>query len=293
MPVLLEPVPAITGTRPPATLTTVPMTSLSSASLMDGVSPVVPHGTSPWMPCPIWNSTRFSSASTSTSPFRNGVTSAVNAPLNISLLQLEVPVQDPHGLLHPVRGQHARYLYLRGRDHPDGDARPAQGGEHPGRVARTVQHPRADHGDLAEVTLPLDHAAQGVRDPGREFSGLLEVAAGDGERHVGGPVLHAALDYDVHGDAPLGQGGEDPTHGAGASPDAVQGDAGDVQVVDDAGQGLACLQTFQLFSSRDYRAWDVLKGGPYVHLDAVERAELYGARVHDLGPAPGHAGPPL
>jgi hypothetical protein len=60
--------------------------------------------------------------------------------------------------------------------------------------------------------------------------------------------------------------------------------------VDDAGQGLARLQTFQLFSSRDDRAWDVLEGGPYVHLDAVERAELDGARVHDLGPAPGHLG---
>src|SRR3712207_7253049 len=84
MSVLLEPVPAMTGTRPPATLTTVPMTSLSSASVMDGVSPVVPHGTSPWMPCPIWNSTSPSSASTSTSPFLKGVTSAVYAPLNIS-----------------------------------------------------------------------------------------------------------------------------------------------------------------------------------------------------------------
>src|SRR3712207_5963804 len=135
MSVLLEPVPAITGTLPFATLTTVLMTSLSSASVIEDVSPVVPHGTSPWMPCPIWNSTSPSGASTSTSPLLNGVTSAVYAPLNISLLQLEIPVQDPHRLLHPFRGQHARDLYLRGRDHPDGDAGLAQRGEHPGRVA--------------------------------------------------------------------------------------------------------------------------------------------------------------
>src|SRR3712207_5714035 len=102
MSVLLEPVPAITGTLPFVTLTTVLMTSLSSASVIEGVSPLVPHGTSPWMPCPIWNSTSPSSASTSTSAFLNGVTSAVYAPLIISLLQLEIPVQGP-GLRHRGR----------------------------------------------------------------------------------------------------------------------------------------------------------------------------------------------
>src|SRR3712207_2870139 len=112
MPVLLEPVPAMTGILPFVTLTTVLMTRRSSASVIEGVSPVVPQGTRPWMPCSIWNSTSPSSASTSTSPFLKGVTSAVNAPLNISLLQLEVPVQDPHRFFYPSRRQHASHLYL-------------------------------------------------------------------------------------------------------------------------------------------------------------------------------------
>ncbi len=112
MSVLLEPVPAIIGTLPLATRTTVSTTIRSSASLIAGVSPVVPQGTRPLIPWPIWNSTMPSRASTSTSPLRNGVTRAVNAPLNISLLQLEAPVQNPYRLFYPAGRQDARHLYL-------------------------------------------------------------------------------------------------------------------------------------------------------------------------------------
>src|ERR687894_2497764 len=142
MSVLLEPVPAITGTRPFATRTTVSTTRRSSASLMAGVSPVVPQGTSPLAPCCIWSSTIPSSASTSTSPFLKGVTRAVNAPLNISLLQLEVPVQNSHRFFYPSCGQYASNLNLGGRDEPYRYAGLPERREHPGGVTGAVEHPR-------------------------------------------------------------------------------------------------------------------------------------------------------
>src|ERR671911_2220049 len=138
MSVLLDPEPATTGTLPFATLTTVFMTRRSSSSVMAGVSPVVPQGTRPWMPPWIWNSTMPSKASTSTSPLLKGVTRAVNAPLNISLLQLEIPVQNSHRFFYPSRRQDASHLYLRGGDEPYGDTGLPKRREHPGRVARTV-----------------------------------------------------------------------------------------------------------------------------------------------------------
>src|SRR3954454_8754227 len=156
MPVLLEPVPATTGTRPLVTRTTVSMTIRSSSSLNAGLSPVVPQGTRPLAPCLIWNSTRPSRASTSTSPFLNGVTRAVNAPLNISLLQFEILMEASNRLLHLLRWYNTCYLDLRGRYHPDRDPRSPQRVEQPRRIAGTVEHPRADYGDLAEVFLPLD-----------------------------------------------------------------------------------------------------------------------------------------
>src|SRR5215204_2021016 len=164
MSVLLDPEPAIIGTRPFVTLTTVLMTMRSSSSLIAGVSPVVPQGTRPWMPLWIWNSTIPSRASTSTSPFLNGVTIAVKAPLNISLLQLEVSVEAPNRLLHPSRGYHASYLYLRRRNHAYRDARLAQRSEHPGRVTGAVEHPGPDHRDLAQVFFSLGLAAEQARD---------------------------------------------------------------------------------------------------------------------------------
>src|SRR5919107_3885010 len=136
MSVLFEPVPATTGTRPFATLTTVLTTSRSSSSDMAGVSPVVPQGTRPWTPPWIWNSTMPSRASMSTTPFLKGVTRAVNAPLNISLLQLEVPVQNSHRFFYPSRRHYASHLYLRGGDEPYGDTGLPKRREHPGRVAR-------------------------------------------------------------------------------------------------------------------------------------------------------------
>src|SRR5215203_738210 len=156
MSVLLDPEPAITGTRPFVTLTTVLMTMRSSSSLIAGVSPVVPQGTRPWMPLWIWNSTIPSRASTSTSPFLKGVTRAVNAPLNISLLQLEVPVQNYYRFFYPCRRQDASHLYLGGGDEPYRDAGLPERREHPRRITRTVEHPRPDHGDLAELLFTLD-----------------------------------------------------------------------------------------------------------------------------------------
>src|SRR5215204_6641776 len=123
MSVLFEPVPATTGTRPFAILTTVLTTRRSSSSDIAGVSPVVPQGTRPWTPPWIWNSTMPSRASTSTSPFLKGVTRAVNVPLNISLLQFEVLMKLPDCLFNPLRRYDACYLNLRGRDHLYGDTR--------------------------------------------------------------------------------------------------------------------------------------------------------------------------
>src|SRR5215210_4353718 len=243
--VLFEPVPATTGTRPLTTRTAVSMTSRSSDSLRVGDSPVVPQGTRPWMPCCIWNSTRFSRASTSTSPFLNGVMRAVNAPLNISLLQFEVLVEAPDRLFYSLRRHHARYLYLRGRDHPDRDAGFSQGSEHLCRVTGTVQHPGPDDRNLAQVFLSLDFAAQGCRYFRCQSLRFGEVATGYGEGNIRGPFLQAALNDDVHGYATFCQRCEDAAHGAGAGLYAVQGDARDIHVMDDTGDGLAGLQMFQ------------------------------------------------
>ncbi len=128
------------------------------------------------MPCWIWNSTIPSSASTSTSPFLKGVTRAVKAPLNISLLQLEVPVQNPYRFFYPSGRQYASNLYLRGGDEPYGDARLPERREHPRSVTRAVEHPRPDDGDLAELLLALDPPIQRVGDPAREPQCLGEVA---------------------------------------------------------------------------------------------------------------------
>ena len=51
-----------------------------------GLSPVVPTGTSPWVPSAICQSTNASSAASSISPSLNGVTRATREPLNISLV---------------------------------------------------------------------------------------------------------------------------------------------------------------------------------------------------------------
>src|SRR5215218_5110840 len=290
MSVLLEPVPATTGTRPFATRTTVSTTSRSSSSLIAGVSPVVPQGTRPLTPCWIWNSTMPSSASTSTSSFLNGVTRAVNVPLNISLLQFEVLMKLSDRFFNPLRRYDACYLNLRGRDHPYGDARLAQRGEHSRRVSGTVEHPGPHDRDLAEVLFTLDRAAQKVGHLARDPPRLREVAAPHGEGDVRHSPFGPALDDDVYGDAPFGQRDEDAAQGSGPGADAVQGYARDVQVVDDTGQGFAGLQLLQVLASRYHRARSFLKRGADVYLDPVQGSQLDGARVHHLRPAPGHLG---
>ena len=53
-----------------------------------GLSPVVPPGTSPWLPLSICQSTSSRSDPSSTSPSLNGVTSAVIEPLNGTFITL-------------------------------------------------------------------------------------------------------------------------------------------------------------------------------------------------------------
>src|SRR5215471_14589598 len=60
------------------------MTSRFSSCVNVGDSPVVPTATRPVIPPAICASINFSSAAKSTSPLRNGVTSAVKVPRNIS-----------------------------------------------------------------------------------------------------------------------------------------------------------------------------------------------------------------
>src|SRR5215213_2253394 len=170
------------------------------------------------MPPWIWNSTMPSKASTSTSPFLKGVTRAVSAPLNISLLQLEVPVQNSYRFFYPPCRQYASHLYLGGGDEPYRDAGLPERGEHPRRVARAVKHPRPDDGD-----------------------------------------------------ARFGQRGEDAAHRTGTRLYARQGDARDVEFVDDTGDRLAGLEVFQAVTSRDDRTRTLGKGALYVDLDPVER----------------------
>src|SRR5215213_3454466 len=290
MSVLLDPDPATTGTRPLATLTTVRITRRSSSSVMAGVSPVVPQGTRPWMPPWIWNSTMPSSASTSTSPFRNGVTRAVNAPLNISLLQLEIPVQNSNRFFYSACRQYASHLYLGGRDEPYGDARLPERREHPRRVAGTVEHPRPDDGDLAQLLLALNPPAQRFCYLSGEPQGCGEVAATDGEGNVRSTFLRGALHDNVDGDARLGQGREDAAHRTRARLYAREGDARDVEVVHDTGDRLARLEVFQAVTSRDDRTCPLHKGALYVDLDPVQCPKLHGPRVHHPRAPPRHLG---
>ena len=79
----LEPVPAMTGTRPAACWTTMRITSSVSSWESVGLSPVVPVGTSPSTFFWIWKSTSLRSAFSSTRfpSGVNGVTRAVKTPL--------------------------------------------------------------------------------------------------------------------------------------------------------------------------------------------------------------------
>src|SRR5580765_250061 len=81
--VLLEPVPAITGTRRLTTSTVNSTTRWCSWCERVADSPVVPQGTIPFVPLAICHSIRSPKACSSTLPFRNGVTMAINAPVNM------------------------------------------------------------------------------------------------------------------------------------------------------------------------------------------------------------------
>src|SRR5689334_8834097 len=79
----LDPLPAMTGTRPRATRTTSRTTATCSSCVSVAASPVEPQGTRPWIPAVICASTSAASARVSISPERKGVMRAVRAPVNI------------------------------------------------------------------------------------------------------------------------------------------------------------------------------------------------------------------
>ena len=84
--VALEPVPAMTGTRPAATSTVISITRLCSSGVTVGLSPVVPTGTRPWLPSLICQFTILRNASSSTRPFFIGVIKAGKEPLSFTFL---------------------------------------------------------------------------------------------------------------------------------------------------------------------------------------------------------------
>src|SRR5947199_10600672 len=85
-----EPAPAITGTRPLASSTHHSTTRLCSSWLTVGLAPVVPTGTSPWVPSAICQFTSARNAASSSDPFLNGVTKAVNDPRKCVLAAMEL-----------------------------------------------------------------------------------------------------------------------------------------------------------------------------------------------------------
>src|ERR1700744_5892410 len=81
----LEPAPAITGTRPLASSMHHSTPRLCSSWFSVGLSPVVPTGTRPCVPSAICQLTSARKAASSSEPFLNGVTRAVNEPLKFDL----------------------------------------------------------------------------------------------------------------------------------------------------------------------------------------------------------------
>src|SRR5689334_21558267 len=65
-------------------------TRLCSSWLTVGLSPVVPTGTRPWVPSAICQFTRERKAASSSEPFLNGETKAVNDPRNFVLAAMEL-----------------------------------------------------------------------------------------------------------------------------------------------------------------------------------------------------------
>src|ERR1700754_5307472 len=85
----LEPAPATTGTRPLTSSMHHSTTRLCSSWLTVGLSPVVPTGTRPWVPSAICQLTSERNAASSTEPFLNGVTKAVNEPRKFVLVAMD------------------------------------------------------------------------------------------------------------------------------------------------------------------------------------------------------------
>src|SRR3990172_6740797 len=190
--VLLEPVPAITGTRPSAASRTVSMTRSCSSKESVADSPVVPHGTIPSVPFRIWNSTSFLSAVASSLPFRNGVTVATMAPWNIRFppfsvtirLFEDLPVARPGGV--PLEEDLPEIIPIRiemdGEDLPA--ARP-DGHRRRGKTADRRQDRAGDRPRPARQRLALDPALIGAHPQTAVFR-LDEVDVGSprGERLV-------------------------------------------------------------------------------------------------------------
>src|SRR5580704_1908534 len=74
----------MTGALPLATSAQSEITRRCSSCSSAGVSPVVPHGTNPCVPCPICQATSSWKAVSSTLPSRKGVISATSDPLNMT-----------------------------------------------------------------------------------------------------------------------------------------------------------------------------------------------------------------
>src|ERR1700674_4181795 len=85
----LEPAPAITGTRPAASSMHHSTMRLCSSWLPVGLSPVVPTGTRPFVPSAICQLTSPRNAASSSEPFLNGVTKAVNDPRKFVLAAMD------------------------------------------------------------------------------------------------------------------------------------------------------------------------------------------------------------
>src|SRR5580704_1647909 len=64
-------------------------TRLCSSWLTVGLSPVVPTGTRPWVPSAICQLTKARKAASSSEPFLNGVTKAVNEPRKFVLAAMD------------------------------------------------------------------------------------------------------------------------------------------------------------------------------------------------------------
>src|SRR5580692_8043844 len=105
----LEPAPAITGTRPFASSMHHSTTRLCSSWLSVGLSPVVPTGTSPWVPSEICQFTSERKAASSSEPFLKGVTRAVKDPRNFVLAAMELLPTLVYGLPTPETVIHIRY----------------------------------------------------------------------------------------------------------------------------------------------------------------------------------------